>query len=162
MSRFFPHPLLSLALTAMWLLLTRFSLGNLLLGAAIALIAGWAMGALHPRRVRLRRWDLLAKLLCIVTWDILKSNATVAWAILTNGRGGKRRSGFVCIPLELRSINGLALLAIILTATPGTAWLEHDQDSGLLLLHVFDLRDGDDWSGLIRNRYEAPLLEIFG
>ncbi len=161
MTRLIPHPLLSVGLVAMWLMLTRFSLGNLLLGTAIALVAGWAMGALQPERVRMRRWDLVLRLAFIIPWDILKSNVAVAWAILTNGRGGKRRSGFVCIPLTLRNPAGLGMLSIIITATPGTAWLEHDQDSGLLLLHVFDLREGSDWPAFIRDRYEAPLLEIF-
>lgn len=156
-----PHPLLTVGLVAMWLMLTRFSLGNLLLGSAVALIAGWAMGALQPARVRIGRWDLVLRLALIVSWDILKSNAAVAWSIMTNGQGGKRRSGFVCVPLTLRNSAGLGLLSIIITATPGTAWLEHDQDSGLLLLHVLDLREGSDWPAFIRDRYEAPLLEIF-
>jgi len=43
MSRLVPYPLLSLALLVMWLLLTRFSLGHLILGSGIALIAGKAM-----------------------------------------------------------------------------------------------------------------------
>ncbi len=161
MSRMVPHPLLCIGLVAMWLMLTRFSLGNLLLGSVIALIAGWAMGALQPNRVRMRRWDLVVRLALIVFWDILKSNAAVAWSIVTHGQGGKRQSGFVCIPLTLRNPAGLGLLSIIITATPGTAWLEHDQDSGFLLLHVFDLREGSDWPAFIRDRYETLLLEIF-
>lgn len=161
MRQLFPHPLLTVGLVAMWLMLTRFSLGNLLLGTVIALVAGWAMGALQPSRVRIRRWDLVLRLAAVVAWDILKSNAAVAWSIMTSGRGGKRQSGFVRIPLTLRSSAGLGMLSIIITATPGTAWLEHDQDSGLLLLHVFDLREGSDWTAFIRDRYEAPLLEIF-
>ena len=30
-----------------------------------------------------------------------------------------------------------------------------------LLLHVFDMVEGSDWSRLIRDRYEALLLEAF-
>ena len=161
MSRLVPHPLLTAGLVPMWLMLTRFSLGNLLLGTLIALIAGWAMGALQPTRLRIGRWDLVLRLALIVPWDILKSNAAIAWSILTNGQGGKRQSGFVRIPLTLRSPAGLGMLSIIVSATPGTAWLEHDQESGLLLLHVFNLREGSDWPAFIRDRYEAPLLEIF-
>jgi multicomponent K+:H+ antiporter subunit E len=161
MSRIVPHPLLSFCLAVLWLMLTRFSIGNLLLGTLIALIAGWAMGALEPERVRMRRWDQLLRLAFVVPLDILKSNAAVAWSIISNGRGGLRQSGFVRIPLTLRNPAGLALLSIIITATPGTAWLEYDQDSGVLLLHVFDLHEGSDWPGFIQTRYEAPLLEIF-
>lgn len=160
MSRLIPHPLLSLALVVMWLLLTRFSLGHLVLGSLVALVAGWALSSLHPAGPRLRRWDLIARLVAIVTWDIIRSNAAVAWLIATGGRG-QRRSDFLEIALDLRSQAGLAILAIILTATPGTAWLEYRPASGTLLLHVFDLVDEEAWRELIKNRYEALLLEIF-
>ena len=59
MTRIVPHPLLTGALIVMWLLLNRFSLGHLLLGTAIALVAGRAMAALEPVRPRIRRPDLV-------------------------------------------------------------------------------------------------------
>jgi multicomponent K+:H+ antiporter subunit E len=161
MSRILPHPLLTLALLLMWLMLTRFSLGHLLLGSAIAIVAGQAMASLHPDRSRLRRWDKIARLAGIVFVDILRSNAAVAALILTHGRHGRRRSGFLDIPLDLRDRTGLAWLAVIITATPGTAWIEYEAGSDLLLIHVFDLVDEDGWRAIIKSRYEALLLEIF-
>jgi len=159
-TRLIPHPILSLLLLLMWLLLTRFSTGHLVLGSMIGLAAGWALSGLHPQAPRLRRWDLIAKLVAIVTYDIARSNVAVAWLILTGGRNGQRRSEFIEIPLDLRSQGALALLAIILTATPGTAWLEYKPSTGMLLLHVFDMVDEATWRDLIKNRYEALLLEI--
>ena len=161
MSRILPHPLLSLGLVFVWLLLNRFSLGHLVLGSGIAVLAGWALGALEPQRLKLRNPMAMLRLFVVVGIDIIRSNIAVATLILTGGRHGRRHSGFVRIPLRLRSEAGLAVLAIVVTATPGTAWLEYDPDSGVLLLHVFDLREGDDWVALIRDRYEALLLEIF-
>jgi multicomponent K+:H+ antiporter subunit E len=160
MTRLVPHPVLSLLLLLMWLLLTRFSPGHLVLGSIIALTAGWALTGLHPHAPRLRRWDLIAKLIAIVTLDIIRSNVAVARLILTGGREGQRRSEFIEIPLDLRSQGALAILAIILTATPGTAWLEYEPANGTLLLHVFDMVDEATWRNLIKNRYEALLLEI--
>lgn len=162
MRRLVPHPILSLALLLMWLLMTRFSLGHLLLGGAIALVAGWSLGALEPEGPRIRRIWPFIRLVGIVGADIIRSNGAVAWLILTRGRHGARKSGFVEIPLRLRHPFPLGLLAMIVTATPGTAWLDYDSDSGVLLLHVFDLLDDDDWRHLIRDRYEALLLEVFG
>ncbi|MDX5357444.1 MAG: Na+/H+ antiporter subunit E [Rhodobacterales bacterium] len=161
MNRLVPHPILTLALVLMWLLMTRFTLGNLILGTAIALVAGWALGALEPERPRIRRFWPLIRLAGIVSLDIVRSNIAVAMLIVTGGRHGQRRSGFVHIPLRLRDPVPLGLLAMIITATPGTAWLEYDGDSGVLLLHVFDLVDDEAWRHLIRDRYEALLLEAF-
>lgn len=161
MTRMVPHPLLSLGLLAMWLLLNGPSLGHALLGGAIALVAGWALSALEPERLRLRRPGAMLRLFGIVGLDIIRSNIAVAGLILTGDRKGQRRSGFVKVPLRLRDPAALAVLSIIVTATPGTAWLEYDPETGILLLHVFDLVSEEDWQHLIRDRYEALLLEVF-
>jgi multicomponent K+:H+ antiporter subunit E len=65
------------------------------------------------------------------------------------------------IPLDLRDPTGLAVLAVIITSTPGTAWLDYNSARRTLLLHVFDLVDETAWLNLIKNRYEYLLLEIF-
>lgn len=160
MSRVLPYPVLTAALLLMWLLLTSFSPGQFLLGAVVAVAASRAMAALHPSKPRLRRWQLIPWLFGIVLLDILLSNIAVTWIIL---RGGRRRGapGFVAIPLELRDRTALAVLAGIITSTPGTAWIEFAPSSGALLIHVLDLTDEAEWVALIKNRYEKPLREIF-
>jgi multicomponent K+:H+ antiporter subunit E len=160
MSRVLPYPLLTAALLLMWLLLTSFTVGQFLLGGAIAAAASLAMASLQPSKPRLRRWQLIPRLAGIVALDILRSNLAVAGIIL-RGRGRDRVSGFVAIPLGLRDSTGLAVLACIVTSTPGTAWIEYAPDSGILLIHVLDLADEAGWIALIKTRYEAPLMEIF-
>lgn len=161
MTRILPHPILSLALVLMWLLLTRFSLGHLVLGSIIAVLAGLAFARIEPQAPRIRAWAPLLRLMGIVSVDIVRSNWAVARLMLTNGRHGARQSAFVDIQLRLRDPVALALLAVILTATPGTAWLEYDPETDVLLVHVFDMIDAEEWRVLIRGRYEALLLEAF-
>jgi multicomponent K+:H+ antiporter subunit E len=67
----------------------------------------------------------------------------------------------VRIPLELRDPHGLAVLAVIVTATPGTVWVDLDHATGTLTLHVLDLKDESEWIGWIKNRYEKRLRGIF-
>lgn len=160
MSRVLPYPLLTAALLLMWLLLTSFSLGQFLLGSLVALTASRAMTALEPSKPRIRRWGGIPKLAGIVALDILRSNIAV-FTIIIQGRRRERVSGFVAIPLDLRDRTGLAVLSCIVTSTPGTAWVEYDPASGILLIHVLDLVDKDEWVTLIKNRYEALLMEIF-
>ncbi|MDS9468302.1 Na+/H+ antiporter subunit E [Paracoccus sp. MBLB3053] len=156
-----PHPLLSAALVLMWMMLTRFSLGHLALGSIVALFAGWTVARLHPPRPRIRRWSAIPRLMAVVSVDIFRSNLAVARVLLLGPDHPRYHSGFVELRLKLRDQNAIALLAIILTATPGTAWLEYEREDGRLLLHVLDLRSGDDWQALIHDRYEALLMEIF-
>lgn len=159
MRRVLPYPLLTAALLLMWMLLNSFSLGQFLLGTAIAVGASRAMAALQPPKPRLRGWRLIPRLAAIVALDILRSNVAVASIILRGRRD--RVSGFVAIPLELRDRTGLAVLACIVTSTPGTAWIDYAPDSGVLLIHVLDLADEKEWRDLIKSRYEALLVEIF-
>jgi multicomponent K+:H+ antiporter subunit E len=103
---------------------------------------------------------LIIGLVARVLWDIILSNAAVARIVLGAGRR-EWSSGFVEIPLELRDQYGLAALACIITSTPGTLWVDLDKTSGILTIHVLDLRDDSDWLRTIKGRYEKPLLEIF-
>lgn len=160
MTRLVPHPVLSTTLVVMWLMLTRFSLGYLILGTALSLVAGWAMSALHPATPHVRRWGVIPRLLATLARDIVRSNVAVARLLLTEGRSG-RRSAFITIPLTLTDQTGLGFLAMILTATPGTAWVEYNSESGILTLHIFDASEADHYHDMIGNTYEPMLLEIF-
>ena len=61
----------------------------------------------------------------------------------------------------MRDPAGLAALACIITATPGTAWAGYDAASGVLTMHVLDLADPQAMRDTIRGRYERRLMEIF-
>ncbi|MDO5657490.1 MAG: Na+/H+ antiporter subunit E [Paracoccus sp. (in: a-proteobacteria)] len=157
----FPHPVLAACLVLMWLLLTRFSLGNLILGTGIAVVASYLMSHLQMPTVRLRNWGKIIRLALIVGVDIIRSNIAVAKVILAGPNSPDTKAGFMEVQLRIRDRHAIALLAIILTATPGTAWVEFDPNSGRLMLHVLDLVDPEEWQELIKNRYEAMLMEIF-
>lgn len=161
MKRLFPAPWLSLALWALWLLLNlSLSAGNLLLGAALAIVAPLMFAPLRPLPVRIRRPGVILKLFFLVGRDVVVSNIAVAWGVL---RAGKHppRSRFIKIPLDLRDANGLAALSMITTVVPGTIWSELALDRSVLLLHVFDLDDEAQFIEHFKTAYERPLMEIF-
>lgn len=160
MRRLLPHPVLAAMLVALWLVLAGASPGNLLLGLLVALAGTHTLARLELEVRPVRRWDKVLQLCAITAWDILLSNISVARLILTGGHNG-RHSGFAEIRLRLTARAGLSWLAVIVTATPGTAWVAYDPEDGVLLLHVFDLKDPEEWRATIRDRYEALLLEIY-
>ena len=160
--RVLPFPKLFVALVLLWLTLNQsVSPGQILLGAVVALLASWTMAAFEPEPVGFRGAGAALRLAARVLLDIFRSNAAVGRIILTEGVGRNVTSGFMTVPLELKSRYGLGLLAIILTATPGTLWVNYDPARGELLLHVLDLVDEAYWVDLIKNRYERLLLEMF-
>jgi len=159
--RLLPHPWLSAGLALAWLLLNApVTPGSLLLALAVGLTVPAVMNALQARPVRVRAPGALLRLAGIVLVDMVRSNIDVARIILGR-QTGARRTGFVAIPLDLREPFALSLLSIILTATPGTLWVQYDSDTGRLLLHVLDFTDGEAWIRRVKDRYERPLMEIF-
>lgn len=156
-----PHPIVTVVIAILWMVLTGFTVGQLVMAVIAGILGGLAYRRLTPERIVVKRPRQIARLFLRVAGDIIRSNYAVAGLILNDGRHGRRKSGFVRIPLDMTSPNGLAVLAIIVTATPGTAWIEYEPRNGILLLHVFDLLDEDDWVHTIKTRYESLLMEIF-
>lgn len=162
MSRWLPYPLLSLALLALWLLLNQsLTPGQVILGVVLGIGGALALTALEPPKLRLRRPGAILELTFLVLADIVRSNIAVAQIILGPHRRKDVTSGFMRIPLDMRAPHGLAALAMIITATPGTLWVDFDSDQGLLTVHVLDLIDEEAWIATIKQRYERRLMEIF-
>jgi multicomponent K+:H+ antiporter subunit E len=152
---------LFLALLALWLILNEsFAAGHVLLGAVLALGGVAVYSRLQPAANRLRKPLAAAQLLALVFADILRSNVAVACIVLGLGER-KRTAGFLSLPLELRHPGALAVVACIITATPGTSWVRYDRATGVITIHVLDLVDEQAWVRLFKERYERRLLEIF-
>ena len=160
MKRLLPHPLLSVGLFLASILMSgSVDPPSILLGIVMALAAPQVMRVLRIEPVRVRNPGAILKLAAWVAVDVVRSNLAVS-RILAGNRAD-RTSGFIHIPLDLRDRFGLAVLAIIITSTPGTLWVEYDRARGRLLMHVLDLVDEATWVETIKQRYERPLMEIF-
>lgn len=159
MKRILPYPLLWLALVAMWLVLMgSVAPGQVLLGIVIATIACLAVAPLEPPKARLRNVGTILQLIGIVAVDVVRSNIAVLMLIMS---GRPPRSAFVRVPLDLKDPNGLAVLACIVTATPGSAWIHHDSARSEVIIHVLDTEDDAAWNVTLKRTYEQRLLEIF-
>ena len=158
--RLLPYPLLSAVLATLWLVFNQsLAPGTIVLGVMLGLLLGKVFAMLRPPKARIRNYPLAARLLARVVFDIVRSNFAVARLILRGA--GQARSGFVAIPLALTDHHGLAVLACIITSTPGTIWVSYDPAGSMLLIHVLDLVNEQTWIRTIQQRYERPLLEIF-
>ena len=159
--RLLPSPVLTLALTALWLLLNdAFSAAHWLMALLLGVGVPLATRGLRPTPVRCRRPWLALRLVGRVGLDVIAWN----WRVLrgTLARGDRLpRGGFVTVPLDLRDPTGLAALAVIMCVVPGTIWAELALDRSALRLHLFDLSDAPAEVALIKARYERPLIEIF-
>ena len=161
MKRLLPSPLLSVALFLLWLLLSRsVSAGHLILATVLAVLVPLLTGGLRPLPVRIRRPGMVLRLGLRVVADTIASNLAVVLFLVFPSRR-RHASGFVHIPLELRDPNALAVLAMIVCITPGTAWAEISLDRSMLLLHVLEVDDPQTIAAHVKAHYERPLMEIF-
>jgi len=161
MKRWLPSPPLSMALFVVWLLLNQsLDASTLLLAAILAIAVPVLTQSLRPARVRMRRPGVALRLSGVVIYDLVHSALTVARLLLTR-RNEQMSPRFVHVPLDVRDPNALAVLAMIICLTPGTAWGEVALDRSTLLIHVFDVDDVPAFIAMVKARYEVPLMEIF-
>ena len=160
MKGWLPHPALSLVLAAAWLLLQQsLAPAQLLTALVLALLLprllhGFIGDAVHPRSL-----PTMLRLAGVVLWDIVVSNLTVA-RIALNPLSDPRPA-WVPVALETRHPSAVALLATIITMTPGTVSCIVDEKEHLILVHALDCSDPAGLAAQIKQRYEQPLRRIF-
>ncbi|EEF79334.1 Na+/H+ ion antiporter subunit family [Methylophaga thiooxydans DMS010] len=160
MKSIFPHPLLSVALWLIWLLLNNtVALGHVVLGALLAIFIPWFSAGFWQEKVTIRRPWLLVKYVFVVIYQILVANMMVARLILTNQE--KLHPGFLSVPLELTSPLAISLLANTISLTPGTVSCDLSEDQKSLLIHALHIEDADAIITEIKQLFEKPLKEIF-
>lgn len=159
--RLIPHPVLSLVLTAVWLMLVnKITLGNLLLGAVLGVLVPMITAPYWPHSPRLRRPLKVLEYLLIVLWDIVVANVQVAMIILFKPNASIH-SQWICVPLDLRSAEAITVLAGTITMTPGTVSASLSADGGSILVHALHTDDPNGVRDGIKARYETRLKEIF-
>ncbi|HET7662557.1 MAG TPA: Na+/H+ antiporter subunit E [Rhodanobacteraceae bacterium] len=159
MKRWLAHPLLVVMLLMAWLVLQQsLAVGTILTGLIIGLGLSRLWTRLDAPHVRVRHVGKLLVLGFRVVVDIITSNWAVARLIVTRR---KHTSAFVAIELEMEQPAALAVLACIITATPGTIWVSHDSHLHRLTIHVLDIASRKQLVHNIKQRYEPPLREIF-
>jgi multicomponent K+:H+ antiporter subunit E len=131
------------------------------MGAALGVAGGLVLARLQAPLARVRRRvSVAAVLFWLMFVDIVRSNIAVGRIAFHPGIRG-RTAGFLELPLEMRHPGGLAVLACVITATPGTSWARYDAARNILTIHVLDLVDEQAWIKQFKERYERRLMEIF-
>ena len=160
MKKILPHPILSLALWLVWLLLNNtVAPGHLLLGAILAIIIPLLTSGFWPEKVCIRHPVTLIKFVMVVLWDIMIANVIVARLILSNK--DKLQPLFLHIPLDIEHPLAIGLLANTISLTPGTVSCDLSEDKKTLLVHGLHEEHPQTTIDEIKQRYEKPLKRVF-
>ncbi len=169
--KWLPTPSLSLLLFIVWLLLNNsVSAGHIVLAAILAIVIPLVTSPFRSKQPLVVKPGLAFRHLLLVLYDIITANVQVAILIL--GPTRKLTPGFVKVPLDLTHSTPITILASTVSLTPGTVsaevypWREcltegKEPEQTFLLIHVLNLTDEQALIKTIKERYEAPLKEIF-
>lgn len=160
LKRLMPHPLLTLFIVVVWILLSGFSWGSVVLGAILGVAIPILTSPYWPSRPHIGSPLAIVEYAAIVLWDIVVANFQVAYLILFR-RGDSLRSRFVTVPLDLRTPEAITALAGTITMTPGTVSADLSGDGRALLVHCLETKDADATVATIKSRYETRLKRIF-
>lgn len=166
LKKWWPTPVRSLFLFFVWLLLNN---SVALIHLFFGLILAWLIPQLiHKFRLiqpGIKNPGLAVRYGFMVLWDIIVANVQVVRLVM--GANKKLRPAFVKVPLELTDNLAITILASTVSLTPGTVSADvlpieaKADEKRYLLLHVLDLADEAELIHQIKQRYEAPLKEIF-
>lgn len=170
-NRLLPASFSSLVLFFVWLLLSQsIAAVHIFFGVILAVVLPLITARFRDPQPRIKRPILALRYMLRVLADIIVANVQVAIIIL--GPRHKLKPAFVRVPIDLHYSLPLTILANTVSLTPGTVSADiypHaesiDSSQPLpqrwLLIHVLDLTDEAKLIASIKQRYEAPLKEIF-
>lgn len=155
-----PHPTLSVFMLVLWLLLVNsINVGQLLLGSLLAWLIPWLTQSFWPESLRLRKPLVLLRFMVVVLWDIFIANLMLAVRIL--GSTEKLRPAFMKVPLDIKHEFTITMFASTISLTPGTVSADLNMQEGYLLVHSLHVTDIEAAIAEMKQRYEAPLKEVF-
>ncbi|MEN8717690.1 MAG: Na+/H+ antiporter subunit E [Sulfurovum sp.] len=160
MKRILPHPVLSLALLIIWLLLNNtIAFGHVVLGSILAILIPWFTSDFWADRVHFKNPKVFLKFSLVVLYDIVVANLTVAKQVI--GSNDKLKPMFFNVPLDITHPLGISTLASTISLTPGTVSCDLSEDHTYLVVHGLVIDNEQETIDEIKERYEAPLMEVF-
>ena len=160
MKRLLPHPVLSVVLFGLWLLMVNsVKPASLVMAAFLALFIPRVTVYFWNESPEFKRLRPLLRLAPIYVWDLVVANVQVAVLIVSFWR--RLNPTWVVVPLDVENRMAIVALANMISLTPGTVSSALTADRLELLVHVLDTDDPEGEVARIKQRYERPLKEIF-
>ncbi len=99
--------------------------------------------------------EFLAFFLC----ELVLANIRLAWSVM--GPLGRLRPGVVAVPLDIESDAAIAVLANLITLTPGTLSLDVSSDGKVLFVHAVGAQSPQALRRAIKSGFERRVKRFF-
>ena len=155
-----PAPASSVGLALFWLVLVgELSAGQVALAALLGLLVPIVTRRFRAARPPVRRLGPALQLAGVFAYDLVVANLSVAGAVL--GGMARVQPRFTRVPLDIDDPAASALLAALVSLTPGTVSVDIDSATRVLTVHVLLAGDEQALVSQIKTRYEARIRQIF-
>jgi multicomponent Na+:H+ antiporter subunit E len=153
---------LTLILALVWAAITgNFSLLNLLLGGAISLGALWLVRGQITTPHFFKKVRRALSLSLLFFYELALSAVRVAWLIMSPNMKDKLAPGIIAFPLTAKSDVEIALLANLITLTPGTLSVDVSEDRKFIFVHAISVPDKKALIREIAQGFEIKIIEVF-
>ena len=154
------HVLNAALLALFWLLLANeLSAGQMVLGLVLGAAVLTLTARFSASHLPIRSYRAASQLAAVFLYDLIVANLAVARAALALRVTIHPR--FVRVPLDIREPGPAALLAAMVTLTPGTVSVDLDLTEQMLTVHGLLVGDEARAAAQIKTRYETRIKEIF-
>ena len=152
---------LNISLAIVWVVLTNeFTPANFAVGFILVyFLLGVTEPALRPGSHYFGRVRRTFSLLFFFLWEVIVASLRVAYRVLDPRL--HIHPAVLAIPLDVKTDAEIALLANMITLTPGTLSLDVSDDRSVMYVHAMDVRDVDAFKREIKDGFERRILEAF-
>ena len=149
----------NLALALAWCAIVgRLTLVDLVVGYAIGYgLLGWVI-PVPAARTYVRRIPRVFVFIFVYAYEVFVSTLRIAWEVVTPTP--RRSPGMVQVPLDVTTDAEIALLANLITFTPGTVTIDIADDRSHLIVHDMVLKDPEASRRHIKQRYERWVMRV--
>lgn len=149
----------NLALALAWCALAgRLTLVDLLVGYAIGYgLLGWLVPS-AAAQAYVRRLPRVLAFLVVYAYQVISSSLRIAWEVVTPRP--RRSPGIIAVPLDVTTPAEIALLANLITFTPGTVAIDVTEDHSHMIVHDMFIRDPEAARRNIKQHYERWVMRL--
>ena len=150
---------LNLVLALVWMAMTgNFDVVNLALGFAFGYVVLFLLQRAIGRSRYFSKSVGLVRFVAFYVIDVVRANIRVAFDVVTPA--SRAHPGIVAVPLDARTDVEIAVLANLITMTPGSLAVDMSDDRSVIYVHSMFAEDPDALAREIKDDLERRVLEL--
>lgn len=153
--------LYTILLALIWTAITgSFTLANLFFGLILGVLALYLFRSRIGGPIVFHRARRIISLIILFFKELVMSAIRVAILVCRPNLDAHLKPGIIAFPLKVKSDSEIAVLANMITLTPGTLSVDVSEDRKFLYVHAIAVENKDDLIKDIAEGFEAKILEV--